>query len=80
MRCIDRCQASRLRVVLVTHAGVISQVLEALHRTSAACWELWRPRNGSVTEVRWQDGRGAVVSFDRLPSPAPLEIGAAQHP
>jgi broad specificity phosphatase PhoE len=63
----------------VTHAGVISQIVGALHGTSAARWELWRPRNGSVTEVRWQDGRGALVFFDRLPSPAPLEVGAAQH-
>jgi hypothetical protein len=58
---------------------VISQVLGAMHRTSAARWELWRPRNGSVTTVRWQDDRGTLVSFDRLPSPAPLKIGAPQH-
>jgi 2,3-bisphosphoglycerate-dependent phosphoglycerate mutase len=67
------------RVVLVTHAGVISQVLGALHGTSAACWELWRPRNGSVTTLRWQDGTGRVVAFDRVPSAAPLQIGTAQH-
>jgi broad specificity phosphatase PhoE len=68
------------RVVLVTHAGVISQVLgAALHGTSATRWDLWRPRNGGVTEVRWRDRSGRLMSFDWLPSPAPLEIGAAQH-
>ena len=67
------------RVVLVTHAGVISQVLGAMHGASAACWELWRPRNGSVTTLRWHHDRGTLVSFDRLPSPAPLEIRAPQH-
>ncbi|MDQ3810825.1 MAG: histidine phosphatase family protein [Chloroflexota bacterium] len=67
------------RVLLVTHAGVISQVLGALHGTSAARWELWRPRNGSVTEVCWHDDGGVLVYFDRQPSLAPDQVGSAQH-
>jgi broad specificity phosphatase PhoE len=67
------------RVVLVTHAGVISQILGALSGSSAARWQLWRPRNGSVTEVRWQDGWGELVTFDQMPSAAPLQVGTAQH-
>jgi broad specificity phosphatase PhoE len=67
------------RLLLVTHAGPISQVLGALHGTNAARWELWRPRNGSVTTVQWQDGSGVVIGFDCVPSAPPLEIGAAQH-
>jgi broad specificity phosphatase PhoE len=64
-------------IALVTHAGVISQVFGALHHTSAARWELWRPRNGSLSEVWLRDTQTRAISFDRRPSGAPEQVGAA---
>ena len=52
------------RVIVVTHAGVISQIVGALSGVRAACWEAFRPRNASLTIVEWLDGRGRVRSFD----------------
>lgn len=76
------------RVALVTHAGVISQVLGYLHGTSPARWSLWRPRNASVTELRWQGRDGVLVRFDWQPSGMPASealrapdgVRAAQNP
>ena len=60
------------RIALVTHAGVISQVLGALHGVSAARWDLWRPENGSLTEVLWHPSdwrhpEGSVIRFGWRP-------------
>jgi broad specificity phosphatase PhoE len=68
------------RVIIVTHAGVISQFLGALNGIRAACWEAFRPSNASLTVVRWANGTGDVRSFDdhdhlRPSRVAPQEIG-----
>ena len=52
------------KVLIVTHAGVINQVLGTIAGQSAARWETPRPRNASVTRVLWGSGGGSVVSFD----------------
>lgn len=52
------------RVLVVTHAGVISQILGAIQGTSAARWEDHRPGNASLTEIEWAEGRGRVLRFD----------------
>jgi len=52
------------RVVVVTHAGVIGQLLGALHDLSAARWDAYRPGNCSVTEVEWQGDTGLILRFD----------------
>jgi alpha-ribazole phosphatase/probable phosphoglycerate mutase len=53
------------RVVVVTHAGVISQVLGALRNRPASVWEPDRPRPLTATEVLWQQGAPrAVLSFN----------------
>jgi broad specificity phosphatase PhoE len=50
------------RVLVVTHAGVINQVLGTIRGQSPAQWESPRPRNASITGVHW--GRnGATVEF-----------------
>ncbi len=51
-------------VAVVTHSGIISQVLGAMHGLSPAAWEPFRPGNASITEVRWDDGGGTVLRFD----------------
>jgi broad specificity phosphatase PhoE len=51
------------RVLIVTHAGVISQIAGALHGVSAARWSEWRPGNCSVTTVAWGPAPG-LLEFD----------------
>ena len=54
------------RVAVVTHAGVIAQVLGAIRGRPAAVWELDRPAPLSATEVTWANGAPAsVVAFNR---------------
>lgn len=55
------------RVAVVTHAGVVSQVIGASTGISAARWELHRPRNTSMTELQWQGETGRLVCFDGRP-------------
>lgn len=52
------------RVAVVTHAGVICQVIGWLHGTSPAEWSRFRPGNGSLTEVEWAGDCGTVLTFD----------------
>jgi broad specificity phosphatase PhoE len=53
------------RIVLVTHAGVITQLLGALYGESAARWDAFRVANASVSELRWSRGRRSeLVRFN----------------
>lgn len=52
------------RVALVTHAGVVSQVIGAIEGLSPARWERWRPMNTALTEIEWGWGSGTVLTFD----------------
>lgn len=61
------------RIVLVTHAGAINQLLGSIAGVSPARWEPFRQRNGSVTEVVYQEGVLRLISFDARPS---LEVPA----
>lgn len=61
------------RVLVFTHAGFISQVAGALLGTPPGRWDLHRPANASITEVRWAGESGSLVAFDdyrHLPAPA----------
>lgn len=51
-------------VALVTHAGVINQIVGSIQGISPARWEPYRPRNSSVTEVLWEGESGVLVDFD----------------
>lgn len=51
-------------IALVTHAGVIGQILGALAGTSPARWEGFRPGNTAITEIDWAGGSGTVLRFD----------------
>lgn len=44
------------RVAIVTHAGVISQVLGIIQGRPAAVWQVDRPDPLTATEVTWADG------------------------
>ena len=53
------------RVVVVTHAGVVAQVLGAASGRPACVWEPDRPRPLTATEVLWENGAPrAVLSFN----------------
>lgn len=49
------------RVAVITHAGVVAQVLGALKGRPPAVWEHDRPEPLTVTEVTWSDGVPASV-------------------
>jgi broad specificity phosphatase PhoE len=71
-------------VVVVTHSGVISQVIGSLSGEPPACWESFRPATASVTEVRWTGDRGVVVRFNDRQHlrglRSPESIGAPDDP
>jgi broad specificity phosphatase PhoE len=51
-------------VAVVTHAGVISQVLGALAGKSPAQWEPFRPGHTALTEIEWTARRAKVLRYD----------------
>src|SRR5712691_169701 len=51
-------------LVIVTHAGVVTQVLGALTGESAARWEVFQAGTASLTEVWWTGDSGVLVRFD----------------
>ncbi len=52
------------RVVAVTHAGFISQLLGCIAGLKPSQWEQFRPGNASVTEVQWRESGCRVVRYD----------------
>lgn len=64
------------RVLLVTHAGFISQVFGWLTGTSCARWSAWRPANASISRLRFGRGVRRGEGFDEhdhlAPAPPPL--------
>ncbi len=52
------------RIALVTHAGVVSQILGFCLGAGPAEWGRYRPGNTALTELDWARGAAAVVSFD----------------
>ena len=44
------------RIAVVTHAGVVAQVMGSIGGRSAAVWELDRPAPLTATEVTWANG------------------------
>jgi broad specificity phosphatase PhoE len=51
------------RVLIVTHAAVISQILGYLTDEPAARWEAFRPECATLTEVGWRGSTGVLVHF-----------------
>ena len=52
------------RVAIVTHAGVVSQIVGTLRGVSPARWECHRPMTSALTVIDWSCGTGTVVTFD----------------
>jgi broad specificity phosphatase PhoE len=51
-------------IAIVTHAGVISQIIGALEGLSPAAWEPFRPGNTGITRLALQRGSATVLAFD----------------
>jgi broad specificity phosphatase PhoE len=49
------------RVLIVTHAGVISQILGVIRGRRAAAWAPDRPQPLTATEITWHDGAPRTV-------------------
>ena len=66
LACIEEIAARHesRRVAVVTHAGVISQLMGHIRDVSPARWGTFRPDTASVTVLEWQAGSGAVLVFD----------------
>lgn len=55
------------RIPVVTHTGVISQVVGAMKGLSPAVWEQYRPGPFTATEVIWSNGAPLhLVSFNAV--------------
>jgi broad specificity phosphatase PhoE len=65
------------RVIVFTHAGVISQILGALHGIRPARWEPFRPGNASLTSVAWQGDSGVLLRFGDREHVARQELRSA---
>jgi hypothetical protein len=53
------------RIAVLTHAGVIMQVLGLVRHRPAAVWSRNRPVPLTATEVLWQHGRPpAILAFN----------------
>jgi 2,3-bisphosphoglycerate-dependent phosphoglycerate mutase len=68
-RCIAALQSiaathPSARVALVTHTGVISQIIGSIHGLNPARWEAFRPGNASISELLWRGSSGVILSFD----------------
>lgn len=68
-RCLDgiariAAKHAAQRVAIVTHAGVISQIIGHIHGVSPARWEPCRPGPASVTTISRQAGCAALLFFD----------------
>jgi broad specificity phosphatase PhoE len=53
------------RVVVVTHTGVIAQLVGAMHGIQPARWSEYRPGSGSITELECQNNRLRLIRFDQ---------------
>jgi broad specificity phosphatase PhoE len=53
------------RVLVVTHTGVVTQLIGDTAGLTAATWEAFRPAHASLTELLWADGFARLVRFNQ---------------
>jgi broad specificity phosphatase PhoE len=63
-------------IAIVTHAGVISQIIGALEGLSPAAWEQFRPGNTGITRLTWHCGSATGLAFDDRTHLSPLQLTA----
>jgi broad specificity phosphatase PhoE len=63
MRAIARAHRGA-RIAVVTHAGVVSQVVGKIRGMSPARWDCHRPGTTGITEIAWNRRAQAVLTFD----------------
>lgn len=84
-RCVRTLQAiagrhTGERVLVVTHAGVITQALGWILGVSCARWSTYRPANASITRVEWDRHVRRVLTFDERAHLTALSIPFATSP
>lgn len=52
------------RILVFTHAGVVTQIVGSIVGQSPARWDRYRPGNASITELLFEDGHFDVIRFD----------------
>jgi broad specificity phosphatase PhoE len=52
------------RIAIVTHAGVITQLLGHITGTRPARWSAFRVGNASITEVTWASAGSEILAYD----------------
>ena len=67
------------RVLVVTHAGVIAQVVGSILGTPPGRWSRHRPATASVTQLRWAE-TGVLLSFDWRATARPPGGGHTRPP
>lgn len=67
------------RRLIVTHAGVISQVVGMLEGTAPAQWEKWRPGNCSITTIEVAGADMKLVAFNERDHLAGVSGGATHQ-
>lgn len=59
------------RIAVVTHAGVINQIIGSVIGLSPAKWEPLRPANAALSEIEWMRGTARLTKFDERPHLTP---------
>jgi broad specificity phosphatase PhoE len=64
--CLERLTATAVArsVVIVSHSGVISQIVGSIVGTPPAFWGHHRPSSGSITTLSYCNGKHHLLSFD----------------
>jgi broad specificity phosphatase PhoE len=55
------------RIAIVTHAGVINQIIGSMMGISPARWEPLRPANAALSQIEWMRGTARLTRFDERP-------------
>jgi broad specificity phosphatase PhoE len=63
-------------IAIVTHAGVISQIIGTIEGLSPAAWEQFRPGNTGISRLAWHCGSGYVLAFDDRTHLSPVQLSA----
>jgi len=71
------------RIAVVTHTGVVSQLIGHIRGVSPAQWDCFRPGTASITALEWRDESSVVLTFndqEHLRSHAVHAVTRREHP
>jgi alpha-ribazole phosphatase/probable phosphoglycerate mutase len=79
LRAIAACHRGE-RVAVVTHTGVITQVVGSLSGLPPARWQAYRAGNASITRLHWDGDRVRLLRFDDRDHLSPPEDARSTTP